>query len=164
MNQPLIVQHGVFSHNPLHDLESLWWVGVWTLLCHYRPSRLGNATVKRHIKVVKKFGETLFTYHDRHSRRSAFIGSALLDNIEPLSFPSAVKYFIIILYKVRDQLITYYDGFKPKESQDLSFFIPKVHCKFSDVLEDAIRKLRDDPTELWPMDLIEERIKKLTTE
>ena len=49
------IYHGslFFSHNPLHDLESLWWVGVWLLLCHYRPSKLRDITVQQHIKVVR---------------------------------------------------------------------------------------------------------------
>ena len=35
---------GDFSHNPLHDLESLWWV---ILLCHYKPSRFQDITVQQ---------------------------------------------------------------------------------------------------------------------
>jgi hypothetical protein len=52
-----INQDGVLLHNPLHDLESLWWVGVWFLLCHYqsKPSKLRDITVQQHVEVVKKY-------------------------------------------------------------------------------------------------------------
>jgi hypothetical protein len=60
-----INQAGVLSHNPLHDLESLWWVGVWYLLCHYQPGNPRDITVQQHIKVVKKYGETLFNLRVR---------------------------------------------------------------------------------------------------
>jgi hypothetical protein len=74
----------IFSHNPLHDIESLWWVGVWFLLCHYQPGNLGDITVQRHINLVKEFGETLLNNRvNLLSRRHALIGSALLANIEP---------------------------------------------------------------------------------
>ena len=80
-----------FSHNPLHDIESLWWVGVWFILCHY-PSEFGDITVQRHIKVVKKFGETLFNNRGNHlSRRHALVGTTLLTNIKPRSFPVAIQ-------------------------------------------------------------------------
>ena len=92
----------VFSHNPLHDLESLWWVGVWFLICHYQPSKLGVDAVQKHIKVVQKFGQTLFNNRSDHlSRRHALIGSALLANTRPQSSPRAVQYLVVVLNKFR---------------------------------------------------------------
>jgi Fungal protein kinase len=150
-----INQAGVFSHNPLHDLESLWWVGLWFILCHYRPSNSSPGTVPKHIKVVKKFSETLFNNRsDPLSRRHALTGSTLLANTKPHSFPDGVKYLIIILEMFRELLVAYYKRYKPKESQDRSFFNPNVHRKFGDVLQDAMKELKNDQTELWPMDLI----------
>ena len=137
----------VFSHNPLHDLESLWWVGVWFLLCHYRPNNVGDNSVQHHVKVVKKFGATLFNKGDFSSRRCALIGSALLDKLNMF----------------RGHLLTYYKSYEPKESQDRSFFVPHVHRKFGVVFEDAVQKLRNDQTKLWPLDDIEERITYLVT-
>jgi hypothetical protein len=49
-----------FHQNPLHDLESLWWVGVWFVFWHYKPSNLMDDTVQEHMKLVKKVGQTLF--------------------------------------------------------------------------------------------------------
>ena len=156
MNQPILV----FSHNPLHDLESLWWVGVWILLCHYQPSKLRDINVQNHIiKVVKKFGETLFNNRSNQlSRRRALIGPDLLAKSNPVSFPEPVKHLIIMLGEFRKHLVTYYESYKPKELQDLSFFIPDVHRKFGHVLENAMKGLRDDQTELWPLVDIENRI------
>ena len=165
LNQPYLYQvDGVFSHNPLHDLESLWWVGVWFLLCHYQPSKLGDKTVQQHIKVVKEFSETLFNNRiDLLSRRRAVIGSALLVNTEPQCFPKAVQHLVVVLDEFREQLVTYYESYKPKESQDLSFFIPDVHRKFGDIFEEAIEELRNDQSGLWPLDDIQKRITYLNT-
>ena len=94
-----------FLHNPLHDIESLWWVGVWFLLCHYQFSNLGDVTVQQHIRVVKEFGETLFNNHgDLLSRHRALIGSSIFAKTKPHYFPQAVKYLIVMLNDFREQL------------------------------------------------------------
>ena len=150
----------VFSHNPLHDIESVWWVCVWYLLCHYhwQPSDLQDVTVQRHIKVVKTYGETLFNSFDPHSRRRALTGPAILANINPGYFPVAVQHFILLLDLFRDQLVTYYSIYNPTASQDRSFFIPDLHCKFSDIVEDAKKEIRNDETGLWLFHHVEEHI------
>ena len=151
----------VFSHNPLHDLESLWWVGLWFLLCHYHPSQLQDPAVQGHIEVVKRFSETLFNNRDGLSSRrtsSALIGSALFGQTMPLSFSHGAKYLIVLLDDFRELLLTYYKSYEPKESQDRSFFITDVYHKFGDLVEDTIKALRNDQSERWPMDDIEERI------
>ena len=154
---------GVFSHNPLHDLESLWWVGLWLLLCHYQPSKLRDTTVQENIEDIKRFGNPLFDYRLLVRRRKALTGSALFTNIKARSPPGGVQYLIVMLDDLREQLLTYYGSYKPKESQDRSFFIdfiPNVHCKFGGMLEDIMKKLMNDSdqTELWPLDIIEQRI------
>ena len=149
-----------FSHNPLHDLESLWWVGVWFLLCHYPPSDLRDITVQDHIKVVKNFGWTLFNNGiDPISRRRTVLGSYLLAKIQPLSFPKAVQHLIVLLHLFREQLVAHYELYKPTmTSQDLSFFNPDIHRKYGDLVEKAIKKLRDDETALWLIGHIEKSI------
>ena len=158
------IYHGslFFSHNPLHDLESLWWVGVWFLLCHYRPNKLGKFVVQKHIKVVKNLKETLFNNPiDTHSRRRALMGADIVHNCMPRAFPKAVQHLILLLDMFRVELVTYYQIYKPMASQDRSFFNPDLHRKFGDMFEDATKELRDDQTGLWPFNLIEDRIKHL---
>ena len=156
-----INQAGELSHNPLHDLESLWWIGVWFLLCHYQPSNLRDITVQRHIEVVKKYGETLFNNRvNSLSRRRALTGSDLLFNIEPLSFPRAIQPIILLLDMFRDQLVAHYERYKPKPNapQNRSFFNPDLHREYGDVVEEAKKELRNDETELWPFGYIEKTI------
>jgi hypothetical protein len=157
-----IYNHGgsmFFSHNPLHDLESLWWVGIWILLCHYQPSNLGDITVQQHIKFVKVYGETLFNNHiDSRSRRRALTGQALLTDIQPRFFPEAVQYLILLLDVFRDELTKYYGIYKPMASQDRSFFNSDLYRKFGDIFEDVMKELRNDETGLWPFNHIETRI------
>ena len=151
LNQPLLHQSGgVFSHNPLHDLESVWWVGVWFLLRHYEPNNLLDIKVQQHIKVVKNFSETLFNNRiDPLDRRKALTGSTLLGSIRPLSFSLAVQQLTVLLDVFRDELVTYYGIYKPMVSQDRSFFNPDLHRKFGDVVETAMNNLENDDTELW---------------
>ena len=81
----------VFCPNPLHDIESLWWVGIWFLLLHYKLSKLGVNTVQTHVKVVKKFSQTLFNTRTDSLRRSVLISkSALLANAKPRDFSPPV--------------------------------------------------------------------------
>ena len=141
---------GVFSYNPLHDLESVWWVGVWFLLCHYEPSNLLNIKVQQHMKVVKDYSENLFNNRiDPLDRRKALTSSTLLGSIHPRSFSWAVKELTALLDVFRDELVTYYEIYKPMVSQDRSFFIPDLHRKFGDVVETAMKVLENDNTELW---------------
>ena len=59
-------QHKIFLHNPVHDLESLWWVGVWCLMWHYPvPGRpIGKPADNPHIARMKEHGAKLFpSYH-----------------------------------------------------------------------------------------------------
>ena len=159
-NGKYLHQVGVFSHNPLHDLESLWWVGVWSLLLHYSPSKVGNSTVQEHVALIKSFGEALFNKRsDFFSRRQALTSSDLLVvKIMPSFFPLAVQHFIVALDEFRDQLVTYYEVYKPKASRDRLFFVPDVHRKFGDEFEDAMKEVGNDESEVWPLDHIEEHI------
>ena len=149
-----------FSYNPLHDLESLWWVGVWFLFCHYQTSNLLDVTVEEHIKVVKEIGQRLFNNGaGRLSRADALIHSTLLaKESRPTRFPKTVRYFVLALDVFRAQLIKYYESYKPEEPQDRSFFTPDVHRKCVALFENALQLLENDKTELWPWDHIEKRI------
>lgn len=56
-----------FAHNPIHDLESLWWVGVWCMMRHYpvSDSLELEPSQKEHIAQMTNYGNELFpTYHD----------------------------------------------------------------------------------------------------
>ena len=151
----------VFSHNPLHDLESLWWVGIWLLLCHYDPSKLRDTTVQQHIEVVKSYGETLFNScanSPRPSRRVALTGPDILRNVLPLVFPKAIQHLIISLDLFRAQLVTHYKLYEPMAFQDRSFFTPDLYSKFSDKFEETMKVLKDDQTELWLFTNIKDQI------
>ena len=157
-----INQAGVLSHNPLHDLESLWWVGVWFLLCHYEPSNIRDITVQKHFEVVKKYGETLFNNRrgdNPLSRRHALTDTALLATIKPRSFPIGVQHFILLLDLFRDQLVVQYGKYKPTTtSQDLSFFYPEVHLIFAGIVDKIMKEIGNDESELWLVGLIEKNI------
>ena len=153
---------GIFSHNPLHDLESLWWVGVWFLLCHYEPSNIRDITVQKHFEVVKKYGETLFNNRrgdNPLSRRHALTSAVLLANIKPRSFCIGVQHLILLLDLFRDQLVVHYKKYKPTTtSQDLSFFYPEVHLIFAGIVDKIMKEIGNDESELWLVGLIEKNI------
>ena len=55
-----------FMHNPIHDLESLWWVGVWCMMWHYPVSDTEelDSSKDQHISQMLAYGNLLFpTYH-----------------------------------------------------------------------------------------------------
>ena len=51
-----------FAHNPIHDLESLWWVGVWCMMWHYPVSDTHEIepSKKEHITQMTNYGKVLF--------------------------------------------------------------------------------------------------------
>ncbi|KJA27947.1 hypothetical protein HYPSUDRAFT_156193 [Hypholoma sublateritium FD-334 SS-4] len=55
-----------FAHNPIHDLESLWWVGVWCTMWHYPvpdDEEVGDSK-QEHINLMLTHGNQLFpSYH-----------------------------------------------------------------------------------------------------
>ena len=130
----------VFSHNPLHDLESPWWVSIWFLLCHYDPSKLRDTTVQQHIKVVKRLRETVFNNRlHPNSRRLALTGSApVLIHSKPGFFPKAVQRLILLLDMFREQLVTHYKLYKPMASPP--FFISDLHHKFGNKFKKPMKE------------------------
>lgn len=55
-----------FAHNPIHDLESLWWVGVWCMMWHYPvpDDEEVDPENKDHINLMIEHGTELFpSYH-----------------------------------------------------------------------------------------------------
>ena len=145
-----------FSHNPLHDLESLWWVGVWFLLCHYRPPHRFEDKVQRHVKVVKAVAESLFNNGTNIlNRHNALLRSDILATSNPKSFPKTVQYLAVVVHTFRTQLVEYYKNYKP---HDRSFFTPDIYRRCGDLFETTMKSLRDDDTELWPLDHIEKHM------
>jgi hypothetical protein len=61
---------------------------------------------------------------------------------------------MVLLDVVRDQLVAHYKDYKAMASQDRSFFNPDLHRKFADLVEEAIKELRNDQTGLWLNGLI----------
>ena len=66
-----------FSHNHLHDLESLWWVAVWVVFYNYfsegRPPPDHPSFTLGHAKEHLKLAETLFPPAlDNATRRDGF--------------------------------------------------------------------------------------------
>ena len=115
--------------------------------------------MQNHIKVVKKYSETLFNNRDNHiSRRRALTGPALLTSIQPQSFVVSIQYFVNLLDDFRDQLFMNYKLYKPTPTQNRSFFNPDLHRKFANLVDAAIDELKDNETGLWPMDLVEKQI------
>ena len=162
LNKPYLQQADRnFSHNPLHDIESLWWVGVWFLLCHYHPGNLRRITVQQHFEVVKTYGETLFNNSaNPNSRRQALTSQDLLENIVPETFPTSVQHLILLLDLFREQLVAQYELYEPKVSQDQSFFIPDLHREFGGIVEEAMTELsrKADKTGLWLIGDVEKQI------
>ena len=150
-----------FSHNPLHDLESLWWIGVWFLFYHYKPvSNLLDDIVQRHLKLIQTAAQGLFNKGADlpSSRRRALINQNTLAASNPRSFPTTVQYLVVVVHRFRAQLVEYYKNYEP---HDQSFFTPDIHHQCRGLLKRAMESLKNDDTELWPLDLIEQHVDHL---
>ena len=120
-------------------------------------------TVQEHMKLVKKVGQTIFNNGaDRDSRSRALLHPNLFTDSDPASFAKIIQYFVVLLNKFRAQLVTHYKNYKPKDPRDRSFFTPDVHGNCHVLLQKLMESLRNDKTELWPWDHIEDRIAYLS--
>jgi hypothetical protein len=67
-----------FRYNPLHDIESIWWVGVWFLFCHRETATKSDANLAdaqaQLLHVQKLFPRVLMSYGrvEKFSHRHAF--------------------------------------------------------------------------------------------
>jgi hypothetical protein len=83
-----------FRYNPLHDVESIWWIGVWLLFCHRDTATMVEASLKdaqaQLLHVQKPFPRVLKSF-DRvekfQSRNGFFSGISFL----PESFRRPAK-------------------------------------------------------------------------
>ena len=115
--------------------------------------------MQTHVKVVKKFSQTLFNNRTDSLRRSVLTGkSALLANAKPQDSPPPVFPLFVVLSEFRAQLVTYYESYQPREPRDRSFFTPDVHREFANIVEHNIMVLRNNQSELLPLNHIEDRI------
>ncbi len=99
-------EHKNFLHNPIHDLESLWWVGVWCLMWHYPVSEYQHVSPseKEHIDKMKEHGMKLFpSYHQPLSdRRITEIHSQVKYRRRDVrSYPLSIKVMIARMNDIR---------------------------------------------------------------
>ena len=57
-----------FTHFALHDIESLWWTGIWMIVFHLPPDHVETSDQKnaRRQKTAKLFPGTKNDYEVRH--------------------------------------------------------------------------------------------------
>lgn len=133
-------------YNPLHDLESLWLIGVWFTFCHYTARALNEADTSRMKKVIQSIhnlGNSLFATEGRSSmpnkenRVSALtVGLPFLaEEFEAhgVYFPVGVAEFCVILENLRQKL---YDHSISCHPLKLSYFYTPSFTLYDDLEAD----------------------------
>ncbi len=73
-------------HNPLHDTESIWWVGVWSIVSASMKGATGNYNPHEHLaQYLRMFPETI----DQSSRIDFMLGNKF-DEVVKVIAPTAI--------------------------------------------------------------------------
>lgn len=144
-------------HNPLHDLESVWWIGVWSLFCHYSPhASLADPEILKHIKYLQLVKHHLFTScsenHARTRLEQAMADGQFAHLSSPL-FSKPLQCFYLSLEQMRAELYGRMSTLEAKFPIDISFFErPGFFTTISNLFEQVT--CQDTDENLWPLDLI----------
>lgn len=109
--------------NPLHDLESLWWLSIWFTFCHF-PLRNSNSTfvsditkpqIRQAIEEINFVGYDLFRLVDGVKPDGTVRTQALIDGLflqdaqlDRCKFPTTVRKFCKILDIFREKLVGHF--------------------------------------------------------
>ena len=98
-----------FSHNALHDLESLWWVCVWELL--FYPDKSGDQMADEDVQRRRDSMYKLFPRTTEINHRLTFLeeGRVFLRMLEWM--PEDCSIFISLLDILRMHLVLCYETF-----------------------------------------------------
>ena len=139
-----------FHYNPLHDMESIWWIGSWILFCHRdKPiqSDVDLQAAQHQMQDVQLlFPRTLksFNRFDKFSGQKDFQDGF---NSLPTSFFTHAKQ----LEKVRVELLTRYVAAEADTKLNEAAFA-NIHADFMSLMEDAEAESQD--LKLFPLNRI----------
>ena len=141
-----------FYYNPLHDMESIWWIGSWILFCHRDKSIQSDADLQaaqHQIQDVQLlFPRTLksFDRFDKFSKKKKFQDGF---HSLPKSFLTHAKQ----LEKVRVTLIRRYAEAEAGTELNEDTFA-NIHEDFTSLMEDADADAESQVVQLFPLNRI----------
>lgn len=148
-------------HNPLHDLESLWWVGVWCLVCHYSPNAaLDTPEIREHIKQLQMTKHRLFSSCADPFKytRMEYVIAGRFANLASTQFSEPLQNFYLILERMRAELSDRLRAVETRFPIDIGYFEkPDFFNTIHDLL--ATGDNTDVDEILWPLDTIQKRQK-----
>ena len=97
-------------HNYIHDLESLWWILVWTVFIYKKSTRRTDKTLEKRVKIQQRRYNNLFSGNMGFRSRSLYLRDyrvfeRYMENVPPFfeGYARMIKYFRVLL-------LTEYDG------------------------------------------------------
>ena len=144
--------------NPLHDMESIWWIGVWALFCHYSPNAaLLDSAVVDHIDRVREIGETIFPdvpnpLSDMRMRADQVMEDCF-SRYPWEGFTPPLQSFYRVLEHLRAELCSRLESSQAELPVDIAHFTdPDLHNNFLRLFA-ALNNTAEDEN-LWTMDAI----------
>ena len=147
---PRTEDNSPFRYNPLHDMESIWWIGSWILFCHRdKPiqSDMDLQAAQHQMQDVQLlFPRTLksFSRFDKFSGPTDFQDGF---NSLPTSFLKHAKQ----LEKVRVALLMCYAAAEADTKLNEAAFA-NIHADFTSLMENAEAESQD--LQLFPLNKI----------
>ncbi|KJA23921.1 hypothetical protein HYPSUDRAFT_86460 [Hypholoma sublateritium FD-334 SS-4] len=151
---------GSILHNPLHDLESVWWLGVWALYCHHTLTNLHMPVVQEHANNMGTWSQTLFPVlgdHDTQATRSsAFQRRGLtVEHFPAAASQGPCRNLFVLLDQLRNVILTGYSKTNTTPVDPNDFFV-----------HDALASIFANPMaipdcKLFPIDYVLQEIQRL---
>jgi hypothetical protein len=92
-----------FRYNPLHDLESIWWIAIYFIINH-EARYISGPEFQAVTPTQRALARRLF--YSQSSRNSALVGTLLDDSVAALS--PCVQHVARILLRLRSELVSCY--------------------------------------------------------
>lgn len=127
-----------FHYNPLHDMESIWWIGSWIFFCHRDKPIQSDTDLQAAMQDVQLlFPWTLksFSGFDKFSGQKDF-----QDGFNPL--PTSFLTHAKQLEKVRVVLLTCHAAAEADTKLNEAAFA-NIHADFTSLMEDAEAESQD---------------------
>jgi hypothetical protein len=135
---------GYFYHNPIHDVESVWWGCVELLfkkrvVCEALPEL--EEQYRQAYKRMQTAAEQIFPDMGTSSKRSLFLTDRLFHEETMSILPSALEPIAILISEIRNALVVRYtrlEGINDPAERKMAYN-SEVVADFATLLSDAVK-------------------------
>ena len=141
------------NHNYIHDLESLWWILVWTVFVYEKMPALADETSVNWVKGQRIGYFDLFPGNTINNNRLAFLKDVSAFKSYMVKVPPFFKEFVRIIIRFRTLLFYEYNEVEKNGPAPVYYSSPNtIHREFlKELLKKKVKK--GGVVSIWDRDL-----------